>query len=262
VLLALFPKALSALPGAGGWMITVKVVMGFVELVAALKFLSAADRVWNLQLLPRPIMLLLATLIMAALAFYLFGLFRLPHDVPTVRRAASGRTAVGVLALGSALYFGSGLTGVPLDSWTESFLPPTGYGGLAGTHENELIPWTEDLHAAQLAAAAQGRPLFLDFTGVTCNNCQKVEKTIFADRRFADAVKSKALPVRLYTDRRSPAEVKEHDASNRALMEQLGSVTLPLYVLMSADGRALRSMGYDPSFSVQDFIDFLEVPSP
>jgi thiol:disulfide interchange protein len=259
VLLALFPKVLHALPGAGGWMITVKVVMGFVELVAALKFLSAADRVWDLQLLPRPAMLLLAALLMSALALYLFGTYRLPHEVPAKRRAVSGRTLVALLALLSALYFAGGLTGRGLDSWTESFLPPNGYGG-DGTGQRELIAWSEDLEASKAAAAAQSRPLFIDFTGVTCNNCQKVEKTIFADESFAQAVSTRAVPVKLYTDRRSPAEVRARDDANRALMEQLGSVTLPLYVLMSADGRMLRSMGYDPSFSVQDFIDFLEVP--
>jgi len=260
VLLAMFPKALARLPGAGGWMITVKAVMGFVELVAALKFLSAADRVWDMQLLPRPAMLLLATLLMAALALYLFGAFRLPHDVPTPRRAVSGRTFVALLALLSALYFAGGLTGRSLDTWTESFLPPNGYGGAAGGGARDIIAWSEDLAASKATAAAQGRPLFIDFTGVTCNNCQKVEKTIFADPRFADAIAARAVPVRLYTDRLRPAEVKDRDAANRALMEQLGSVTLPLYVLMSADGRMLRSMGYDPSFTVQDFIDFLEVP--
>jgi len=260
VLLAMFPKALHALPGAGGWMITVKAVMGFIELVAALKFLSAADLVWDLQLLPRPSLLLLAVLLMSALALYLFGAFRLPHDVPTPRRAVSGRTLVALLALVSALYFASGLTGRALDTWTESFLPPPGYGAAAGGGAPELIAWGDDLEAAKVAAATQKRPVFIDFTGVTCQNCRKVEKTFFSDHRFAEALAQKAVPVRLYTDRLRPAEVKERDAANRALMEQLGSVTLPLYVLMSADGRMLRSMGYDPSFTVQDFIDFLEVP--
>jgi thiol:disulfide interchange protein DsbD len=259
VLLAMFPSVMSRLPGAGGWMITVKVVMGFIELVAALKFLSAADLVWNLQLLPRPSLLLLATLLMAALALYLFGAFRLPHDVPTPRRALSARTLFACAALLSALYFSRGLGGRTLDSWTESFLPPTGYGGATGATP-ELIAWGNDLAAGKLAAKAQGKLVFLDFTGVTCTNCRKVEKTIFVDRRFADALASKAVPVRLYTDRQSPEEVKAGDEANRKLMEQLGSVTLPRYVLMSPEGVALRSMGYDPSSGVQAFIDFLEVP--
>jgi thiol:disulfide interchange protein len=259
VLLALFPSVMSRLPGAGGWMITVKVVMGFVELVAALKFLSAADLVWNLQLLPRPSLLLLATLLMGALALYLFGAFRLPHDVPTPRRALSARTVFACAALLAALYFSRGLGGRTLDSWTESFLPPTGYGGATGATP-ELIAWGNDLAAGKTAAKAQGKLVFLDFTGVTCTNCRKVEKTIFVDRRFADALASKAVPVRLYTDRQSPDEVKAGDEANRRLMEQLGSVTLPRYVLMSPEGVALRSMGYDPSSGVQAFIDFLEVP--
>jgi len=259
VLLAMFPGALARLPGAGGWMITVKAAMGFVELVAALKFLSATDRVWNLQLMPRPVMLLLATLIMAVLALYLLGLVRLPHAPPAARRVVSLRTLVGLAALLAALYFARGLTGTPLDSWTESFLPPAGYGADGGEAQGG-IAWTEELKAAQADAAARGLPLFIDFTGVTCNNCQKVEKSIFVDPRFIEAIKARAVPVRLYTDRRAPPEVKVRDKANAELMVRLGSTTLPYYVLMSPQGDALRAMGYDPGFGVQQFIDFLEVP--
>jgi thiol:disulfide interchange protein DsbD len=259
VLLAMFPRVMTRLPGAGGWMITVKVVMGFIELVAALKFLSAADLVWDLQLLPRPSMLLLATLLMSALALYLFGAFRLPHDVPTPRRVLSARTLFAVGALLVALYFSRGLGGRTLDSWTEAFLPPDGYGG-ATSVAPELIAWHDDLPAGTAAAKSSGKPLFLDFTGVTCTNCRKVEKTIFVNQQFADALAEKAVPVRLYTDRLSPAEVKAADAANRGLMEKLGSTTLPRYVLMSPEGVPLRSMGYDARAGVQAFIDFLEVP--
>ncbi|MBM3984118.1 MAG: DUF255 domain-containing protein [Planctomycetes bacterium] len=259
VLLAMFPGLLSTLPGAGGWMVTVKAVMGFLELVAALKFLSAADLVWNLELLPRPTLLLLAALLMAVLALYLLGVFRLPHDLGAPARRISGRTLVAVAALLAALYLSRGLTGRDLDSWTESFLPPASYAGAGGAHA-EKIAWQDDLAAAKAAAHAAGRPLFIDFTGVTCQNCRKVEKSIFEKDAFARAVTQRAIPVRLYTDRQAPPEVKAADAANRLLMEQLGSVTLPLYVLMDADGRELRSMGYEPALEVQDFIDFLEVP--
>jgi len=259
VLLALFPGMLAALPGAGGWMVTVKAVMGFLELVAALKFLSAADLVWNLELLPRPTLLLLATLLMAVLALYLLGVFRLPHDMGGPQRRISGRTLVALGALLAALYFSRGLTGRDLDSWTESFLPPANYAGAGGAHA-EKIAWRDGLGAAKVAAGAAGKPLFLDFTGVTCQNCRKVEKSIFEKDAFAAAIAVRAIPVRLYTDRQAPPEVKASDAANRRLMEQLGSVTLPLYILMDADGKVLRSMGYEPALTVQDFVDFLEVP--
>jgi hypothetical protein len=179
---------------------------------------------------------------MAALALYLFGAFRLPHDVPTPRRAVSGRFACAALL--SALYFSRGLGGRTIDSWTESFLPPTGYGGATGATP-ELIAWGNDLAAGKLAAKAQGKLVFLDFTGVTCTNCRKVEKTIFVDRSFADALASKAVPVRLYTDRQSPDEVKAGDEANRKLMEQLGSVTLPRTCSCRPGGRC--ALGYDPT---------------
>ena len=94
---------------------------------------------------------------------------------------------------------------------------------------------------------------------MTCQNCRKVEKSIFSQQRFADAVAQKVVPLRLYTDRRSPPEVKTKDAANAALAVQLGSSTLPFYVLMSPEGKVLKSTGYDPSYDVQTFIDFLEL---
>ncbi len=260
VLLAMFPGALSALPGAGGWMITVKVVLGFLEVIAALKFFSAADLVWNLQLMPRPVMLLAAALILAVLALYLFGAFRLPHDVPGRRRALSARTAVAVLVVLASLYFARGLGGRTLDSWTESFLPPDGYGAPAGAARADAVPWIEDFDKAQAEARRTGMNLFIDFTGVTCQNCRKNEKAIFRQARFAEACR-RIVPVRLYTDRLS-AEFADGDAANRRRMEQLGSVTLPLYVLMSPEGKVLRQLGYRPGQTVEEFIAFQEAPPP
>ena len=259
VLLAMFPGALSALPGAGGWMITVKAVLGFLEIVAALKFFSAADLVWNFELLSRPVLLAAAVLLVGALALYLFGTFRLPHDVPTPRRALSGRTLAAAGSACLCLYLASGLTGRPLDSWTESFLPPHDYALPEGAVvAGAGIDWSHDLEASRAAAAERQRLLFLDFTGVTCQNCRKVEKSIFPDPRFVQAM-GRVEPVKLYTDRLA-APYREADADNRRLMEQLGSVTLPLYVLMAPDGSVLRTMGYSPDLSVDEFLAFLEDP--
>ncbi|MGQ0552313.1 MAG: protein-disulfide reductase DsbD family protein [Planctomycetota bacterium] len=261
VLLAMFPGVMAKLPGAGGWMITLKVALGFLELVAALKFFSAADLVWDLEILTRSTMLTVSLLLMAGLALYLFGFLRLPHEGSTRRRLFSLRSASGVLAAVFALYLARGLAGQPLDSWTESFLPPSGYAAAGDSAEAELIAWREDLEAAKAEARSLGRPLFVDFTGVTCQNCRKVEKSIFIQPAFAEAVEQQAIPVRLYTDRRSD-EHRENDRRNRELMEDWGSVTLPLYVLLSPEGLVLSKMGYSPDFEVQDFIRFLEVPGP
>jgi thiol:disulfide interchange protein DsbD len=210
--------------------------------------------------MPRPTMLLLTVLLIAALALYLAGTYRLPHDMPGQRRAVSFRTLAAVGAVLAVLYLSRGLTGRELDAWTEAYLPPHGYGRPAGEAPAERIAWVEDLQAARAAGAATGRNLFLDFTGVTCVNCRIVEKSIFSQERFGQATEA-VVPVRLYTDRRS-SEHAAGDETNRRLMERLGSVTLPLYVLMAPDGTVLRRMGYSPDFTVDDFVRFLEDPLP
>jgi len=259
VLLALFPRVISALPGAGGWMVTLKVALGFAELVAALKFFSNADLVWDLQLMPRPVMLLMTVGLVAALAMFLFGTYRLPHVSSGPRKLVSMRTLLAIGVALASLYLARGMTGRSLDPWTESYLPPHEYGQPAGTASHDGIAWIDGYEDGRAAALASGRNLFLDFTGITCINCRKVEKQFFADERFGDAVERLVVPVRLYTDRRS-AEYKEGDAANRKLMEELGSVTLPLYVLMTPGGEVLKTMGYSPDFSIHDFLAFLETP--
>src|SRR5262249_7879202 len=125
----------------------------------------------------------------------------------------------------------------------------------AGAHK-DAVPWIDDFAAAQAESKRTGRNMFIDFSGVTCQNCRKNEKAIFSQPRFAEAAQ-RVVPVRLYTDRPSP-EHREADAANRARMEQLGSVPLPLYVLMTPDGKVLRKLGYISGQTVDDFIAFME----
>jgi thiol:disulfide interchange protein DsbD len=257
VLLALFPSAISALPGAGGWMITLKVVLGFLELIAALKFFSNADLVWNLQLIPRPVMLTATLLMVAALALYLLGTYRLPHDMPARLRLVSLRTLGAIAVVLACLYMACGLTGKELDPWTEAYLPPHGYGAPDGAGApHDPIAWLHDYDEGLAEGRRTGRPIFLDFTGITCVNCRKVEKQFFGQAPFVEAAK-KVVMVRLYTDRRD-AEHKAGDLANQELMASFGSVTLPLYVLLSPEGEVLGLMGYSPDFTVEDFVEFLE----
>jgi thiol:disulfide interchange protein DsbD len=260
VLLALFPSAVSALPGAGGWMVTLKVLLGFLELVAALKFFSNADLVWNLQLMPRPVMLTATVLIVAALALYMLGTYRLPHDTSTRRRLVSLRTLGAIAVVLACLYLSRGLTGTELDPWTESYLPPHGYGVPegAGGGARDPVAWSEDYEEALAAARRTGRNVFIDFTGITCVNCRKVEKQFFSEPRFVEGSRG-VIMLRLYTDRRDAAN-KAGDLANQELMASFGSVTLPLYVLLGPDGEVIRTMGYAPDFSVEDFVEFMEAP--
>ncbi|MHC5210393.1 MAG: protein-disulfide reductase DsbD family protein [Planctomycetota bacterium] len=260
VLLALFPSAVSKLPGAGGWMVTLKVMLGFLEVVAALKFFSNADLVWNLQIMPRPVMLMATVMTVAALALYLLGTYRLPHDMPGKLRLFSWRMlGAGAIVL-ATLYLSSGLTGKELDPWTESYLPPHDYavpeGSFAGPRDP--IDWFEDYEEGLAEGRRTGRRIFIDFTGITCVNCRKVEKQFFSQPAFIEAAKGVVM-LKLTTDRRD-AEHKQGDLANQELMASFGSVTLPLYVLLSPDGEVLDRMGYSPDFTTDDFVEFMEGP--
>ena len=261
VLLAAFPGMVQALPGAGGWMVTLKAFLGFVEIVAALKFFSNADLVWDLQLLTRPAMLAVTLLLLGALALYLFGAYRLPHDVPGRRKLLGTRGLVAGAVLLSFLYLARGLTGRELDAWTEAYLPPHGYGAAAGSVEShDPIDWIEDFDAGLAQARREGRRVFIDFTGLTCQNCRIVEKKFFSDARFA-AASRKVVMIKAITDRQSD-EFRAHDVANQKRMASYGSVTLPFYVLLSPEGAVLNTSGYRPDFTVDWFIAFLETPAP
>jgi thiol:disulfide interchange protein DsbD len=261
VLLAAFPTMVQRLPGAGGWMVTVKVVLGFLELVAALKFLSNSDLVWDLQLLTRPAMLAVTLLLVAALALYLLGAYRLPHDLSTRRKLLSTRTLVAVGMLLAFLYLARGLTGRELDAWTESYLPPHEYGAdQASLAPKDGVAWIEDFDAGLAQAKRERKRAFIDFTGITCQNCRKVEKQFFSQPRFIEASRAYVM-IRAYTDRRS-AEHRAHDVANQKRMASYGSVTLPFYVLLSPEGAVLNTSGYRPDFTVDWFLEFLETPAP
>ena len=260
VLLAMFPGMVGRLPGAGGWMITLKAALGFIELIAALKFFSNADLAWDLQLLSRPVVLMLGALLSAALALYLFGTYRLPHDVPGRRRALSLRTLAALVTVLFCLYLASGVPGRELDAWTDAYLPRSDYAagpapGGRSAAGIDGVNWVEDFESARARADSERRNLFIDFTGITCVNCRIVEKSVFGRPDFPPLME-RVVPTRLFTDRKGSRAAG--DTANQRLMESLGSVTLPLYVLMSPDGEVLKSMGYRPGLSVADFATFVE----
>jgi thiol:disulfide interchange protein DsbD len=190
----------------------------------------------------------------------MLGTYRLPHDTSTRRRLVSLRTLGAIAVVLACLYLSRGLTGTELDPWTESYLPPHGYGVPegAGGGARDPVAWSEDYEEALAAARRTGRNVFIDFTGITCVNCRKVEKQFFSEPRFVEGSRG-VIMLRLYTDRRDAAN-KAGDLANQELMASFGSVTLPLYVLLGPDGEVIRTMGYAPDFSVEDFVEFMEAP--
>ena len=233
-LLALFPAALSKMPRAGGWLATVKAFMGFVELAAAVKFVSSVDlgiRAEGLGIVTREVFLALWFAIALGAAAYLLGLIKLPH-VYEGEKIGPFRRLAGVATLLGACYVLLAINGASLGKLT-AFLPPKIYPGreMKGTAMDGLV-WLSDYEQAVAQAKKEGKPLFIDFTGAFCVNCRDMEENMFPRPGIQNRLKEFVL-VRLYTDRPKVAS----DQINQDLLQKLTkSVTLPSYVAVNVDG--------------------------
>ena len=231
---AAFPSFIGKIPKSGVWLARVKATLGFVELVAALKFLSNADLVWQWRVLTQPVMLGLSAVILFCTFLYLVDLLRfgIVAETETERKPipAARRTFAG-LFLALTVYCFWGMTGRPISPIVGSFLPPAGYGGVAEAAAPGL-PFLTDYAVALAQAKAEHKPLFIDFTGYTCTNCRLNEKNVFPRRevqkQFADFVR-----VQLYTDG------GKDGASNQKLQQdKFGDVALPLYAVVDPSTEA------------------------
>lgn len=241
-LLALFPHALASLPRAGSWMAAVKGFMGFLEVAAALKFFSNSDLVWSLGIFSRERFLVIWMVIGLATLAFLVGVLKLPH-VTMPKQLGKGRIAVMAATIAIVGWLGLGVAGRSLGE-LEAFLPPSHSG------------WIETYDQAQHQAIASNRPMFVNFTGVTCTNCRWMEKNMFPREDITDALKG-YIKVELFTDREL-----DSDRANQALQQKLaGTVTLPLYLILSPDGRVLRKFESSTRDSSQ-FLAFLKSGAP
>jgi len=223
LIFAAFPQWIARIPKGGIWLARVKAALGFVELAAALKFLSNADQVWQWKLLTQPVLLAAWAVIFICAGLYLWGTLRFGVVAETEKpgaRVPAPRAAFAALFLGLALYCFWGLAGRRV-ALLSAFLPPAGYGG-SGSSSEDGLPWLTDYNAALAQAKAEGKPLFVDFTGVTCTNCRWNEKNVFPRGDVRQEL-SQYVRVQLYTDRPG-------DASNQKLqLAKFGDVALPLY---------------------------------
>jgi thiol:disulfide interchange protein len=246
VILALFPALMKAMPRSGGWMNTVKAFLGFVELAAALKFFSNADLKWDWQILTWPVFMAMWAAIAFGTTLYLFGLIKLYHDDPSGQVGAP-RMTFGLVTGTFGLYLLMGMfTAEPMPDFVTSFVPPK-YYGRPHTQEGEL-EWIESWDEVQRVAAAEKKPIFLDFTGVNCTNCRLVEESVFphVEKELGAFVLG-----RLFTD--AGAKQDEYDAMKVAL----GSYGLPYYVILAPDGKTkLASSEYERSVPI--YRKFLE----
>jgi thiol:disulfide interchange protein DsbD len=226
VLFALFPSLLKSIPSSGGWLNTLKVVLGFVELGMAFKFLSSADLSYHWGLLPRPLFLVIWIVLAGLLGFYLLGKFRLSHDSETAHVSVP-RLVLAAVAFSFMVYLLPGLFGAPLNGLSALAPPATRHdyawvsGGPApaapivttaggatctpprfeGVLELPLnLSGYFTLEEALACARQQGKPVFVDFTGHNCGNCRVMEATVWSDPRVLKRLREDFVVVALYAD--------------------------------------------------------------
>lgn len=217
-LFAAFPGWLNSLPKSGGWLNTVKVVLGFLELALAFKFLSNADLVLQSHLLEREVFLAIWIAVFGVLAFYLFGKITLPHDSP-INHISVGRLSFGLLVLTFTIYLIPGLWGAPLKI-ISGFPPPMHYSespnGLSQSNNQGVasasnLPEGAEYGAQNIItfhdydkgmefAKKAGKPVLLDFTGYACVNCRKMEELVWSDPKVLGILKNDIVLISLYVD--------------------------------------------------------------
>lgn len=274
-LLALFPQALQSLPKSGGWMNTVKVVLGFIELGLALKFLSKADLVSKTFLLKRELFIALWILIAIGLVLYLFGKIRFPHDDKKPKISLT-RKIFGILGIGFIIYLIQGLFPAerPTLQHLSGILPPINVSylhkeedGILGMHPSH------DYFEAIEIAKKENKPLLIDFTGYGCENCRKMEEFVWSEPDILPILQNDVVLASLYVDDKELLPENEQtsiDMGNGqkkkiktigdkwSLFQQINfnNNSQPHYVLVSPDGKVINTpvSGYMPK---EDFKNFL-----
>src|SRR5215213_4679736 len=249
--LALVPQWVSQLPRAGGWMNSIKVSMGFLEVAAAMKFLSNVDLVWHWGIFTRPVVLAIWIAIGIVLAIYLLGKFQLSLDSKPERIGAF-RLVSAIVSLAISFYLLTGLFGAKLGE-LESFLPPEieTSRSFNNSKSSESTWLNNDFEAALKQAKSENKMVFVDFTGYTCTNCRWMEAKMFV-KREVEAELNKFVLARLYTD--GNGEVYERQQQFQEQTFQ--TVALPFYAIFNADGKPLATF---PGLTrnMTEFVDFL-----
>ena len=275
-LFALFPNWLNSLPKSGGWLNTVKVVLGFIEVALAFKFLSNADLVEHWGILKREIFIGIWIVVGLGLTLYLFGLIRFPHDGPK-KKLSKTRFGVGVVTLAFIIYLIPGLTNSAFANLRliSGFPPPLFYSVYDKETDGPLglkayNNWEEGLQAAK----DQNKPIMLDFTGLACVNCRKMEEQVWSDPQVYEAIKNDYILISLYVDDRKDLPEKEQfnyiqQNGNIKKITTIGDKwatfqtlnfknnSQPFYVLLDTDKNLLNTpVGYTPK--AKNYLDWLQ----
>ena len=277
---AMFPQLMNRLPSSGGWLNSVKVVLGFVEVALAVKFLSNADLVYQFKWIHRETFFLIWFLISVATALYLFGVFKFPHDSKNLK-LSNTRLGFATLFFAFAIYLFPGMLKNPW--WRHGFLagfpPPIEYSIYnSDDHHCPMdLDCTNDFFTAREKAVEKDKPIFIDFTGHACVNCRKMEENVWRDPIVRGMLEDEFQVVSLYVDDKrsideseqcevlitySDGEQKEKKirtiGNKWSTLEIMSfeAASQPYYAILSPDGRLMnKPVGYTPD--KDEYIEFL-----
>lgn len=279
-LFAAFPGWLNSLPKSGGWLNTVKVVLGFLELALAFKFLSNADLVAHWNILKYEPFMIIWILIFGALALYLFGKIKFPHDSP-IKKLSFPRIAFGILVAAFTVYL---ISGFRTNKQTNTFqslsllsglAPPIGYSFAHPNHCPNNLECFKDLKKGIAYAKKVNKPIMLDFTGYACVNCRKMEEHVWPVEKIDNMIRNNYVLISLYVDdkkelpKEQQIEVNDIDGSTRKLKNYghkwshfqakfFNTNSQPHYVVLSSNGKKIvtNPVGYTPN--VDEYYTWLQ----
>jgi len=266
---AFFPSLLKQLPRSGGWLNTVKVVLAFLELALALKFLSVADLAYGWRILDREVFISLWIVIFTLLGFYLLGKIRFPHDSESKHSSVTG-TFLAIISLAFAVYMIPGLWGAPLKA-ISAFTPPLTTQDF-NMYDNEVHAKFTDYESGMKYAAEKGLPVVIDFTGYGCVNCRKMEASVWTDALVKSKLENDFVLISLFVDDKtalkSPYQVTENGKTRRietvgdkwSYLQRVkfGANAQPFYVILDGNGMPLTK-AYSFDENPYNFLNWLSV---
>ena len=267
-LFALFPSWLKSMPKSGGWMNVIKVVLGFLELAFALKFLSVADLAYGWRILDREVFLALWIVIFALLGLYLLGKIKFPHDDDN-NKVGVARFFMALISLAFAIYMIPGLWGAPLKA-VSAFAPPMQTQDF-NLYKNEVHAKFDNYEAGMEYARANNKPVMIDFTGYGCVNCRKMEAAVWTDPKVSDIMTNDYVLITLFVDDKTPlpetVKIMEN-GTERTLRTvgdkwsylqrvKFGANAQPFYVLLDNEGKPLNK-SYAYNEDIAKYIEFLQ----
>ena len=267
-LFAIFPNLLQNMPKSGGWLNSVKVVLGFLELALALKFLSVADLAYGWRLLDRETFIVLWIVIFCMLGAYLLGKIKFSHD-SEVKYVSVPRLFMSIISFAFALYMVPGLWGAPLKA-ISAFAPPL-YTQDFNLYESEVHAAFDDYEAGMAYAKKVGKPVMIDFSGYGCVNCRKMEASVWTDPKVKQMLEQDYVLITLIVDDKTnlpaPIEIQENgkvrklktvgDKWSYLQRSNFGANAQPFYILLDGEGMPLApSYAFDED--VSKYIQFLQ----